>query len=266
MITSTSNNRIKQIRKLKDHKERLQTGRFFVEGLRIVGEAFEQDAQFDYLVFSPDLLSSEFGWKIVQSFKENGRDILETSKEVFKSISTKDGPQGIAAVLFQKRNALAELTLEKGDLWIALDSIQDPGNLGTILRTSDAVGGKGIILLDQSTDPYSVACTRASMGALFTQNIILSDFSEFKEWKTKNAIAVVATSDAADLDYQRYVYPDPMVLLMGSERQGLHDQYYELCDAIIRIPMVGKSDSLNLAIATGVTVYEIFNQRRAGSI
>ena len=218
------------------------------------------------LCFPPDLLTSEFGWKIVQHFKDNGRDILETSKEVFKSISTKDGPQGIAAVLFQKKNTLVELCLEKGDLWIALDSIQDPGNLGTILRTSDAVGGKGVILLDQSTDPYSISSTRASMGALFTQDIILADFSEFRDWKRKNPIAVVATSDAAELDYQQYSYPDPMVLLMGSERQGLHPEYYELCDAVVRIPMVGQSDSLNLAIATGVTMYEIFNQRRTGSI
>jgi len=266
MITSTSNSRIKQIRKLSSHKERLQTGSFFVEGLRIVGEAFEQNAQFECLIYSPDLLSSEFGWKIVQHFKKNGMEVLETSEEVFKSISTKDGPQGLAAVLSQKKQSIQRLSLQKGDLWIALDSIQDPGNLGTILRTSDAVGGKGLILLDQSTDPYSVAATRASMGALFSQNIIPANFVEFKEWKRENQIAVIATSDAAELDYQQFSYPDPMILLMGSERQGLHPEYYELCDAIVRIPMAGRSDSLNLAIATGVTLYEIFNQRRARSV
>jgi len=263
MITSTSNSRIKQIRKLSSHKERSQTGSFFVEGLRIVGEAFEQNAQFEYLIYSPDLLSSEFGWKIVQYFKEKGLEVLETSEEVFKSISTKDGPQGLAAVLLQKKQSIQGLNLQKGDLWIALDSIQDPGNLGTILRTSDAVGGKGLILLDQSTDPYSIAATRASMGALFSQKIIFANFMEFKAWKRENEIAVIATSDAADLDYQKISYPDPMILLMGSERQGLHPEYHELCDAIVRIPMVGRSDSLNLAIATGVTLYEIFNQRRA---
>ncbi len=262
MITSTSNSRIKQIRKLREHKERLQTGSYFIEGLRIVGEAFEQGAQFEYLIYSPDLLTSEFGWKIIQFFKEKNMEVLETSKEVFKNISTKDGPQGIAAVLSQKRTLLQDLRLEKGDFWIALDSIQDPGNLGTILRTNDAVGGKGVILLDQSTDPYSITSIRASMGALFSQKIIQTAFSEFEEWKKNTQIPIIATSDAAELDYQQYMYPDPMILLMGSERQGLHPQYYPLCDAVVRIPMVGRSDSLNLAIATGLTAYEVFNQHR----
>ena len=261
-ITSTSNPRIKQIRKLKSHKERMQSGSFFIEGLRIVGEAFEQKAQFEYLVYAPGLLTSEFGQKIVAYFKENDLDVLETSDEVFRSISSKDGPQGIAAVLSWKLKSLADLNLEKGDLWVALDSIQDPGNLGTILRTCDAVGGKGLILLDQSTDPYSLAATRASMGALFSQEIVIADFITFKEWRRNNPVAVVATSDVAELDYHQYSYPDPMILLMGSEREGLHQQYYELCDAVVRIPMVGKSDSLNLAVASGVSLYEIFNQRR----
>jgi len=143
-----------------------------------------------------------------------------------------------------------------------LDEVQDPGNLGTILRTSDAVGAQGIILLNHSTDPFDPAVVRASMGAIFSQIIVKSTFEEFSEWKTINQIPVVGTSGKADNEYRALNYPFPMVLLMGSERQGLSKEHYRICDEVVSIPMVGKSDSLNLAIATGVILYEIFYQKR----
>ena len=146
--------------------------------------------------------------------------------------------------------------------WVALDSVADPGNLGTIMRTHDAVGGEGIILLDQSTDPYDPSAARASMGALFTQSLVKASFAQFREWKQQVGVPVIGTSDAAAVDYTAYRYPARMVLLMGSERQGLQDHHLALCDEVVSIPMAGRSDSLNLAVATAVVLYEIFNQRR----
>ncbi|HTX78633.1 MAG TPA: RNA methyltransferase, partial [Longilinea sp.] len=147
-----------------------------------------------------------------------------------------------------------------GDLYIALDAVQDPGNLGTILRTGDAVGGKGVILLDHSTDPFDPATVRGSMGAIFSQNLIKATLDEFGDWKKRNHCKVIGTSGAAEYNYHQYRFSTPMVLLMGSERQGLTENHIALCDDVVKIPMVGRSDSLNLAVATAVVLYEIFNQ------
>ncbi len=271
MITSLSNERMKAIRKLQERKYRLESGLFYIEGLRIVAEALEQvaagRAKMDTLVVAPDLLKSSFGQKLVVEQRERGVPVLEVSREVFERISLKEGPQGIAAVMYQRWLPLEEARLDSAHglashTWVALDSVADPGNLGTILRTHDAVGGQGVILLDQSTDPYDPSAVRGSMGALFTQSLVRASFAEFAGWKQRFRYPVVGTSDKAEMDYHHYRYPAQVVLLMGSERQGLQEEHLVLCDAVVSIPMLGKSDSLNLAVATAVVLYEILNQRR----
>lgn len=262
MITSSSNERVKQIRRLQDRKTRLETGLFYLEGLRIVGEAVDACAAIETLVVAPDLLRSEFGQELVSSQAHKGVPVLEVSAEVFERMALKEGPQGIAAVVRQHWTPLDQVVLRPGSHWVALDSVADPGNLGTILRTNDAVGGEGVILLDQSTDPFDPSAVRASMGALFDQKVVRASLAEFARRKQVEGWPVVGTSDRAPVDYHQYRYPSPVVLLMGSERQGLQPAHYDLCDAVVAIPMLGKSDSLNLAVATGVVLYEILNQRR----
>lgn len=178
------------------------------------------------------------------------------------SLSIKEGPQGIAAVGHQRWTQLEDVHLKAGDTWIALDSVQDPGNLGTILRTSDAAGCRGVILMDQSTDPYDPGAIRASMGAIFSQPVVKTTYADFAHWKREHQSIVVGTSDKAPQDYHEFKYPSALVVLMGSERQGLLEQHLAICDAVVSIPMRGTSDSLNLAVATGLMIYEIFNQRR----
>ena len=262
MITSTANPSIKQIRKLREKKERLHTGLFFIEGLRIVIEALQQGAQVECLVVAPDLLTSEFGWQKVEEENSRGIQVLQVSQAVFTSLASKENPQGIAAVVRQQWRDLGSLRLESQDIWVALDSVADPGNLGTILRTNDAVGGKGVILLDNSTDPYDLTTIRASMGAIFSQCLVKATFDQFLQWKQNHAYPLIGTSDSASSDYCRASYPLPMILLMGSERMGLTDKHMLVCDQMVSIPMVGRSDSLNLAVAAGVMLYEIFNQHR----
>lgn len=262
MITSLSNPQIKQIRKLRDRKERQESGLFAIEGLRIVTEAVQLNAKIDVIIYAPELLSSEIGQQVVANETRRGGPLLEVSAEVFKSIALKDNPQGLAAVVQQEWHDLSEITLGQGDLWVALDAVADPGNLGTILRTHDGVGGRGVILLDQSTDAYDPTAIRASMGAVFSQRLVRASLPEFATWKQLTGCPLVGTSGEAQADYHTFSYPDPMVLLMGSERQGLQPKHLELCDALVRIPMVGRSDSLNLAVATAITLYEIFNHRR----
>jgi len=267
VITSPANERIKKIRKLQDRKGRGETGLFFIEGLRIVTEALQQGAQVESLVVCPDLLKSVFARDLVKDCDSRGIEIMEVGEEVFKRLSSKEGPQGLAAVVQQRWSSLGDLNFrnpssQASHTWVALDAIADPGNLGTILRTHDGVGGEGVILLDQSTDPFDPSCSRASMGALFTQRLIKSDFAPFAQLKRRTGIPVIGTSGAADMDYTTVRYPPQFILLMGSERQGLLEHHLELCDQVVSIPMLGKSDSLNLAVATAVVLYEVFNQRR----
>ncbi len=264
LISSTSNQRIKSIRSLHHRHERDHTGLFFVEGIRIVAEALQMGASIETIISAPSLLKSQFAQDLIQTQQEQGINHLEVTADVFKSLSTKDGPQGIAAVLRQQWEPLEQIRLASDTLWIALDAAQDPGNIGTILRTSDAVGATGMLLLGPCADPYDPGALRASMGAIFSQRLVKASFDEFAQWKHFQQYTVVGTSDAATSDYRQARYQRPLVLLMGSERQGLAPQQQAICDLMVSIPMVGRSDSLNLAVATGIVLYEIFYQS-AGS-
>jgi len=259
MITSQANERIKGIRRLKERKFRQQTGLFLVEGVRIVIEAIRQAARVETLIFAPELLTSEIGIRTVNEQISKGTPILEVSAAVFQSISDKEGPQGLAAVVKQQWKPLDEIFIEKG-LWVALDSVADPGNLGTILRTTEAAGGVGVILLDQSTDPYDPAAVRASMGAVFDLTLVRTTFEDFVKFKKRVGFFMAGTDGEAETDYRDVDYPQPMVLLMGSEREGLLPKHYQACDIVVRIPMMGRSDSLNLAVATGIALYGILDQ------
>ena len=262
MITSSANPQIKAIRKLRDRKERQQSGLFYVEGLRIVGEAMEHGVKIQTLVAAPDLLSSDYGRGLLEQARQKSVPVLEVSADVFSNMALKEGPQGLAAVIYQNFTDLKQVRLGGRDLWVALDEVADPGNLGTIMRTLDAVGGKGIILLDQSTDPYDPTATRASMGALFSLALVKTTLDVFAQWKLDKKISLIGTSGAANSDFHYTTYPEHFVLLMGSERHGLLETHLRLCDLVVSIPMVGKSDSLNLAVSTAVVLYEVFNQRR----
>lgn len=262
IITSPSNERIKSMRRLLDKKSRQETGLFFLEGLHIIGEAFTEGEQIELLVACDELLTSEYGRDLVRKAEQAQCEVLHVSADVFRRLSLKEGPQGLAAVARQRWIAMADVRLDPGRPWVALDSVADPGNLGTILRTNDGAGGAGVILLDQSTDPYDPVAVRASMGAIFSQKVCRASLDEFSSWRKASAAWVIGTSDAAQSDYHSVDYPDEFVLLMGSERHGLTSQHFALCDQVVSIPMLGKSDSLNLAVATAVILYETLNQRR----
>lgn len=265
IITSTANATIKQVRKLRDRKERQQSGQFYVEGLRITAEAL-QSAQVEMLITAPELLTSAFGGELLDEARRRGIPVVEVSREVFETLALKDSPQGIAAVARQRWLALSVIHPKPGDLWVALEEVADPGNLGTILRTADGVGAQGVILLDHCTDPYDPTAMRGSMGAVFSQQLVKASFAEFAAWKHQNGVTVIGTDGESPDDYHEIMYPDPLVLYMGSEREGLLEQHIALCDRMAKIPMVGHSDSLNLAVATAVMLYEIHNQRRGGQV
>jgi RNA methyltransferase, TrmH family len=261
LISSLSNPRVKQIRALRQRKEREATRLYFVEGIRIVTEAAQLHAGIETLVVAPELLKSVHALELVAAQGMQGVPVLEVSRDVFAGLSSREGPQGLGAVMRQQIESLEQVTPGGELCWVALDAAQDPGNIGAILRTSDAVGGAGLILLGNAADPYDPAAVRASMGALFAQRVVRADWGTFVAWKRQHAVTVVGTSDKAVQEYRAAAYPSPLVLLMGSEREGLSPARQAVCDHMVRIPMVGRSDSLNLAVATAIVLYEVFYQQ-----
>jgi TrmH family RNA methyltransferase len=255
LITSSSNQMIKLIRKMRERKTREKTGLFYIEGLRIIGAAVESGADFYLLISCPQLLISEYGQQTVATLRRRGVHQIELS------LSVKHGPQGIAAIVKQQWMELEQVRLSGGDVWVALDEVADPGNLGTIMRTLDSIGGIGIILLDRVTDAYDPSVMRASMGSIFNLQLVRCNFEQFQEWKKRFQYPIIGTSGNATDIYYQYSFPYPLIVLMGSERLGLQDHHFTLCDGVVSIPMAGKSDSLNLAMATGIILTEIFNQR-----
>ena len=262
IITSFSNPKVKAIRKLEGKKYRDASGEFFIEGLRTVGEAVQTGAPIRSLVIAPDLLVSEFGQSLLTHPAISDVDRIEVSAEIYEKIAHKQGPQGIGAVVRQNWHPLTHLSINQTDLWVALDRVADPGNLGSIIRTADAVGCRGVILLGTSTDPHDPTGVKASMGSIFSLALVKSDWTEFRTWQVENKVTLVGTSDHAATDYQAVAYRRPLVLLMGSERHGLPGEMISACDALVRIPMAGRADSLNLAVAAALVLYEIFNQSR----
>ncbi len=259
MITSTSNSQIKDIRKLSQHKYRKESGLFYVEGLRAITSALEHQAQIEKLVFCTELLESEFGKKLISRAEEKGIPILEVSRSVFESISLKEGPQGMCAVVREKHSELKPATSLSG-LWVGLEGVQDPGNLGSILRTLDAVGGKGLVLIGEGTDAFHPTSVRASTGAIFSLELYHATIASFIEWKEQQEMEIIGAVCEAVTDYRRYNYEENILLLMGSEQKGLPQSLKEVCTALITIPMIGSVDSLNLANATAVLLYEIYDQ------
>ncbi len=262
IITSSANEQIKSIRKLRERKYRNESGTYYIEGIRIVLEALAQPNRVKTLIYSPELMESQLAADAVQKAAVHGVKLLEVNASVFETFSLKEGPMGLAAVVQQSWQPLEEVQPQQMGLWVGLDSVADPGNLGTIMRTADAVGASGIFLLDHCTDPYDPAAIRASMGAIFSLQLVKLTSASFLEWKKSNHVVAIGTSDAAKQDYEAVQYPNPMVLLMGSERQGLQPALMQACDQVVSLPMNGKSDSLNLAVATGVMLYQINSQHR----
>ncbi|MDO9547190.1 MAG: RNA methyltransferase [Pelolinea sp.] len=259
-ITSKSNEYIKNIRRLKQKKFRDETGNYYIEGLRLIGEALRTDTHLESILFCSDLLISDFGLQAIKIAEEKGIEIIEVTEEIFQSFSLKEGPQGLAAVGKQKWIDLDEVISPKG-LWIVLDKIQDPGNLGTIMRSLDGAGGKGLILVGNSTDAYHPTAVRSSTGALFSKSICKTTESKLIDWKKTTTVPFIGTVCETAISYKQYEYPEDMILFMGSEQKGLQKEIIAICDELITIPMGGSVDSLNLACAASIVLFEIYDKR-----
>ncbi|HET7281749.1 MAG TPA: RNA methyltransferase [Sphingomicrobium sp.] len=256
-VTAFSNSTVKLLRSLRDKKARKSEGLFLAEGLRILTEARDSGVLPEIIAFSPEGARHPLAAEIIAATETAGGDAIETSADILSKMSGKDNPQMVLGAYRQPETSLDRIERSKAPLWIVAQALRDPGNIGTILRTGDAAGAGGLILIDESADPFSVEAVRASMGALFTQDIATARWPEFVSWLRSGEGQLVGTSLKASLDYLDAEYRQPCFLLIGNEQQGLPADYEAECDLRVKIPMAGRADSLNAAMATAVMAFAI---------
>lgn len=191
-----------------------------------------------------------------------GGEVFLTTPDILAKISGKDNPQTVLGVYRDHWTPLDALDRSTADIWLVAERLRDPGNLGTILRTGDAVGAGGLILIGDCTDAFSVEAVRASMGAVFTQAIVRAEWDDFLHWLRAGPGELIGTSLNTTHDYQDPAYTRPAFILIGNESQGMPADYEAACDTLVKMPMRGRADSLNAAMACAVMAYEVLNQFR----
>jgi TrmH family RNA methyltransferase len=262
LISSRANDRVKQVRALRNRRDRDLTGTFFAEGTRVLHAALETGATIEQTVIVPDRVTKAER-PLIEALAESHVPVLEVTPEVFDSLSFREEAQSIGAVVRQRFETLSLDTRSKR-CWVALHDIQHPGNVGTIIRTCDAIGGDGVILSGRTTDPYHPVAVRGSLGAIFSQRIVRTTSSDFARWVRDSGCSVFGTSPEGALDYREANYASrPVVLIMGNERAGLSPEQIALCNAVVHIPMHGYVESLNLSVAAGLVLYEVLRQVEA---
>ena len=248
-----------RIRKLQsDRRYRDQHRLFFIEGVRNFVAAVDQKFSFDTLLYSEKLLTAPLARKFVRQLKRGGVPFARVSPEAFRTISRAEHASGVAAILHQRIERLEQIHPDRFACWTVLSQVQSLGNFGTLLRTSAAIGASGFILLGHQIDPYEPVVVRATMGALFKQTLVRTNVECFRRWIQAHHLTVIGASPDGMVEYDQVRYTRRTVLLLGNERSGLTPEQRSLCQQIVRIPMVGGSDSLNLAVAGSLMLYAVF--------
>lgn len=257
-ITSLTNDRVKAIRALDMRKERKKTGLFVAEGASLLITARDQGFVPETLVYQANAVTGNLQQGLVSWALDKGADVLEVSPAVLEKLASKDNPQAMLAV-FRQRWAGPPVAKQvpRDATWLALEEVRDPGNLGTIIRTIDGVGAAGVILIGNCCDPTSREAVRATMGSIFAVPIVRMTREEFLAWRSDWTGDVVGTHLEANEDFRTAPYRGPVLLVMGSEGPGLSESLTRSCTRLVKIPMAGDLDSLNLAVATALTLYQL---------
>lgn len=256
-VTSLANPIIKDIKNLTQKKGREESGTFMAEGLKLVIDALEFGWTIRTLVYAKAAKGKPLVEQAAVKTVASGGLVLEVSEKVISSITRRDNPQMVVGIFDQKWKPLRDIRPAAGETYVALDRVRDPGNLGTIIRTADAAGASGVILVGECTDPFSLETVRATMGSVFAMPVARASVDEFLSWRKGAGVSVVATHLAGSVDYRTIDYKrKPVVLLMGNEQSGLPPELSSQADQLARIPQQGRADSLNLAIASAVMLFE----------
>ena len=254
-ITSLSNPTVKAVRALHLRKERDETGLFVAEGLKNVIEGVDTGHAPKILLYGADASGHPLLDKVIAATIESGGQVIEVTQDILAKVSRRDNPQAVVGVFEQVFRPLETIEPLAAPCWVALHRVRDPGNLGTIIRTADAAGCGGVILVGECCDPYSVEAVRATMGSIFAVPLFRASEAAFAAWRGRWPGSVVGTLLSAETEHSQAAYAKPTLVLMGNEQQGLPPEMAELCDVNVKIPMRGRADSLNLAVATGVMIY-----------
>lgn len=254
-ITSLTNPTVKAVRGLHLRKEREDSGLFLAEGLKIITEAVDLGHAPKILLHGAEAAGHPVFRRAAACARAAGGEVIEVNRDILEKVSRRDNPQAVVGVFEQVYTPLADIQPHEAACWVGLQAVRDPGNLGTIVRTADAAGCGGVILVGDCTDPYSVEAVRATMGSIFAVKIVKSTIEEFIEWRKDWPGSVVGTLLTATHDYRAAPYQRPTLILMGNEQAGLPPELQAVCDVAVKIPMRGRADSLNLSVATGIMIY-----------
>ncbi len=265
-ITSLQNPKIKQVLRLRDRHERDQTGLFLIEGYREILRASDAGWKMEVLFICPDLFLGANEQTLIQQIALGRTQVITCSEKVFQKISYRDRPDGLLAIAPQRHLSLQQLKDQASSktmpFYVVAEAIEKPGNLGTILRSSDAVGVTGLIVCDRCTDIYNPNVVRASVGTLFTVPTIEARGEETLRWLKDQGIAILAATPHATQEFTQVNLAQPVAIAMGTEQLGLSDLWMQQADLQVRIPMHGVADSLNVAMATTLLLYEALRQRQ----
>jgi TrmH family RNA methyltransferase len=257
LISSAANPVVKRMRLLGDRKHRRREGAFVVEGIQPVWQAVEAGADVEVLVVAPALLGGSPAAEMVAGQEAAGTRVARVTGDLFARLSARDGPSGLAAIVRARVLELASLAVTPDAVFVALHEVGNPGNLGTIIRTADAAGAAGVVLVGAAADPFDPVAVKASMGARFVVQVArAAGPGEFGAWAAGSGVSVVTTSAKARTNFWKAGYPRPVALLLGAEGAGLTDDLLAAGDVQVRIPMTGTAESLNLAVAAGLLLYQ----------
>lgn len=260
-ITSLQNPRVKQLVKLRDRRPRDEAGVFLVEGYREIRRALEKNVVLAELYVAPEWFLGENEPGLIAAAEAAGAKVFELSRDAFAKVAYRERPDGLLAVAPQWKRTLEDLTLKPQPFLLVVEAIEKPGNLGTILRSADAAGCDAVIVCDPVTDIFNPNVVRASTGVLFSVPLVVDESSRVLAWLKQKGMRTVATTPAAEKIYSDVDLRGPLAIVMGSEQYGLSDFWLKNADVPVRIPMAGQADSLNVAMATIITLFEAVRQR-----
>jgi TrmH family RNA methyltransferase len=268
-LTSVQNPKVKQILHLRDRQERDCSQTFLIEGYRELLRATDMGWGIDWLFISPDLFLGSNEFTLIERLKSRGTEIFNCSEKVFRKVSYRDRPDGLLAIASQRKLTLDNLSQKiknpAAPFFVVAEAIEKPGNLGTILRSSDAVGVDGLIVCDRCTDIYNPNVVRASVGTLFTVPTVEAKGEETLQWLNNQGIHVLAATPHAEKEFTEVDLTRPVAIAVGTEQLGLSERWMKHATMQVRIPMKGVADSLNVAMATTLLLYEVLRQRQLKS-
>lgn len=265
-ITSTRNLLVKRIRALAERDAREAEGRMVIEGVRLIEDAIAAGVPLELVMYAPKALAGPRAEAVIDQARRQGVRQITATPQVIAACSNVETSQGVVAVVERPHASLSEVLTRPDLLLVVVDRLQDPGNLGTIVRIADAAGATGVLVTRGTVDPFNPKAVRATMGSLFHLPIVVSDGTDAIAAFRSRGVRILVADPRGSIDYTDADYRAPAAIVVGSESQGPGPEWFHAAAATIRIPLYGRADSLNVAIAAGLLLYEVQRTRRPHAV